>query len=443
MMIPCEERKTMLTTLIISILSFIGLIALIFLRPSVLIKGRSINIYWLAPLIGALLLILFKQITPSEVFAGLTRDTGMNPIKILILLISMTIISIYLDNAGFFGYIACKVLAFAKASQTALFFCLYAIVSVLTIFTSNDIIVLTFTPFICYFARNAKIDPIPYLICEFVAANTWSMVFIIGNPTNIYLASNAGIGFVEYLSRMMIPTVFAGLASLFIMWLLFRKKLREPIRTSASAPKLGKKYHVFTALSHLVICIILMSISLYIDIPMWLISLCACASLIMFSLLHSLLCHENCKLLRATIVRAPWDVVPFIISMFVIVLAFEKSGICGSIAAFLSGGEPIFTFGTASFFSANIINNIPMSVLFSSICADAASIIQTRALYASIIGSNIGAFLTPIGAIAGIMWMSVLKLQRIKLSYVEFIRYGAIISIPTILAALSGLFITL
>lgn len=433
----------MLITVIISILSFIGLIALIFLKPSVLFKGRSFNIYWFAPLIGAILLLIFQQLSLGEVYSGLTRDTGMNPIKILILLISMTIISIYLDNAGFFGYIACKVLNFAKASQTALFFCLYLIVSVLTVFTSNDIIVLTFTPFICYFARNAKIDPLPYLICEFVAANTWSMVFIIGNPTNIYLASNAGIDFIEYLSRMFVPTVFAGFCSLLIMWLLFQKRLRQPIAAAASTPKLQKRFHVFAALTHLIACIVLMSVSLYIDIPMWLISLCAAVSLIIVSLVHSLIRKEKLTILRSTLARAPWDVIPFIISMFVIVLSFEKQGITAMLALFLSQGHRIFSFGAASFLSANIINNIPMSVLFSSVCESVPGAVKLPALYASVIGSNIGAFLTPIGAIAGIMWMSVLKIQRVRLSYIEFIRYGAVISIPTIAAALSGLLITL
>ncbi|MBQ1684750.1 MAG: arsenical efflux pump membrane protein ArsB, partial [Clostridia bacterium] len=56
---------------------------------------------------------------------------------------------------------------------------------------------------------------------------------------------------------------------------------------------------------------------------------------------------------------------------------------------------------------------------------------------------NIGAFLTPIGAIAGIMWMSVLKLHRVKLSFFDFVRYGILISVPSICAALFGLFIRL
>ena len=429
----------MLQVLIISAVALLGLIALIFFKPSVIIRGRSFNIYWLAPLLGAALLVLLGSIGLDEVAVGLTDSSGMNPIKILVLLISMTVISIYLDNAGFFSYIAARMLRVAGSSSTALFFLLYAIVSFLTFFTSNDIIVLTFTPFICYFARSAKIDPVPFLVCEFVAANTWSMALIIGNPTNIYLASNAGIEFFEYLKTMIIPTLASALVSLAIMWLVFRRKLSVPITPQEGRAKLKNRFHVYAALVHLIVCIILMSVSLYIDIPMWLISLCACLSLLSCSLLYSLIRSIKPMMIKNTLKRAPWDVVPFVISMFIIVLAFEKSGITEKLSAFLMRGNAVFTFGGASFLSANLINNIPMSVLFSSVCGGVAAQARPPALYASIAGSNIGAFLTPIGAIAGIMWMSLLKIQRVEFGYTDFIKYGAIISVPTMIAALAAL----
>ncbi len=426
----------MLPVLLISAASLLGLIALIFFKPSVIIRGRSINVYWLAPLLGAALLLLLGYLNVADAVSGLTRASGMNPIKILVLLISMTVISIYLDNAGFFSFVAARMLGVAGESCRVLFFLLYAIVSFLTFFTSNDIIVLTFTPFICYFSRSAKIDPVPFLVCEFVAANTWSMALIIGNPTNIYLASNAGIEFFAYLKTMILPTVACALTSLGIMWLIFRRKLSKKITPADGRAKLGKRFHVYTALAHLVICILLMSVSLYIDIPMWLISLGACISLLTISLIHSLITKSRPTIAINSLRRAPWDVIPFVISMFIIVLAFEKSGITAKLTEFLSRGRAVFTFGTASFLSANLINNIPMSVLFSSVCGGIEGAAQTEALYASIAGSNIGAFLTPIGAIAGIMWMSLLKLQRVEFGYTSFIKYGAAISIPTMLAAM-------
>jgi arsenical pump membrane protein len=58
------------------------------------------------------------------------------------------------------------------------------------------------------------------------------------------------------------------------------------------------------------------------------------------------------------------------------------------------------------------------------------------AIYASIIGSNIGAFLTPIGALAGIMFTNLLSKYEIKYSFIDFVKYGVIISIPTITISL-------
>ena len=77
------------------------------------------------------------------------------------------------------------------------------------------------------------------------------------------------------------------------------------------------------------------------------------------------------------------------------------------------------------------MNNIPMSVLFSSI-VDVNSLNGLKALYSVIIGSNIGAFLTPVGALAGIMFTNLTSKYEVNYSFASFIKYGLIISIPTL-----------
>ena len=83
----------------------------------------------------------------------------------------------------------------------------------------------------------------------------------------------------------------------------------------------------------------------------------------------------------------------------------------------------------------NVMNNIPMSVFYASII----NIGDLKATYSTIIGSNLGAFLTPIGALAGIMFTSLLKKYDVKYTFIDFIKYGVIISIPTLLVALFSL----
>ena len=168
----------MVVTLIIAILTCLFLILSILFFPKIKIKQFSIDTYWIIGLIGAFLMFLFLRISFKEIKDLLIANNNINPIKILILFFSMTFLSIYLDEVGFFKYLAIEMTKISSKNQIMLFTMLYILVAILTIFTSNDIVILTFTPFICYFCKHANINPFPYLVSEFAAANTWSMMLI-------------------------------------------------------------------------------------------------------------------------------------------------------------------------------------------------------------------------------------------------------------------------
>ena len=185
-----------------------------------------------------------------------------------------------------------------------------------------------------------------------------------------------------------------------------------------------------------------MVISSYISLPMWIIAAGFCLSLFITSSIYFIISKKSFSVLAESIKRTPFETIPFVLSMFIIVLALQNSGITTLIAEKLSEGNTTFTFGATSFLASNLINNIPMSVLFSSVVAPGGTA-SVPALYAAVIGSNIGAFFTPLGALAGIMWMALLRQYHVKLSFGRFVLYGAAISIPTIFASLFGLWLVL
>ena len=355
----------------------------------------------------------------------------------------MTALSVFLDEIGFFRYLAGAAIKAAGEKQTVLFYTLYALVSVLTVFTSNDVIILTFTPFICYFTRCAGIDPLPYLVSEFVAANTWSMALLIGNPTNIYLGGSAGIGFGEYVSVMALPTLFAGLASLLVLQLLFRRQLSEPIDPIWVEEEKPDRILLPVGLAHLLLCTILLAIGPYVGIPMWCVSLGFALSLFLFVTLISLFRRRKPRELYRTVRRLPWPLVPFVLSMFTLVLSLSAYGVTGKIGAFLGDRAVILSYGGLSCLAANLVNNIPMSVLFSSVLSDGglAGSSLSAGIYATVIGSNLGAFLTPLGALAGIMWASLLNRAGVSFSFKKFTFYGILLVIPSLFAALLGLYL--
>lgn len=379
----------MTAVLAIFLLSCGGLLLLVFCKPAVSVRGRRVSIFWTAPLAGALCMILTGQISPGEVAEGLT------------------------------------------------------------VFTSNDIIVLTFTPFICHFAASARIDPVPYLVSEFVAANTWSMALIIGNPTNIYLMSGAGISFWQYTLRMFLPTGLAGAVSCGVLYLLFRRRLRAPLDArEESLPRIDRPTEII-GLCHLGGCILLLSVSSFLNLPMWLITCCFFGSLVLFTMGISFFRHRAPYLIGRCFVRAPWDLAPFVLSMFVLVLALEKHGVTAALGDVLTSPRTVagtlLSFGGSSFLAANLVNNIPMSVLYRSVISalPAGAENGTAALYAAVVGSNLGAFFTPMGALAGIMWTGQLRDHGVPFSFGSFVRYGAAVAIPALTAALLGLWIVL
>ena len=427
----------MIATIIISSITFIGITLSILFFPHIKIKSIKLDTYWIIALLGAIILVATTLCPIEQITSSWTSNTAVNPIKILVLFFSTTILSIYLDELGLFKFLAEFAVNKAKGRQYVLFFVLYFLVSVLTVFTSNDIVILTFTPFICFFCKHAKINPLPYLIAEFAAANTWSMMFIIGNPTNIYLATSAGITFIEYLKVMLLPTVAAGLVELLIIYLLFRKKLNEPLNNDeVITVHIDSKVDLIIGSAHLLICLVFLIISPYLNIEMWLVSAICAVSLLLCSLTMRLIRKKEWIYLGDCFKRLPYQLIPFVLSMSIIVIALNHQGIASKIGEFLNNGNLIVNYGASSYLFSNIINNIPMSILFSNIPTALTNGEYMKAIYSSVVGSNIGAFLTPIGALAGIMFSNLLNKYEVKFSFLDFIKYGSIISVPVLTVTL-------
>lgn len=429
----------MIATIIIASITFVGVIASILFFPHIHIGKFRLDTYWMIALVGAIVLLACGFAPIREVGEQLISDGSINPIKILILFFSMTTISVILDELGLFRFLASVASSKAKENQYVLFLLLYLLTSILTVFTSNDVVILTLTPFICFFCKRSKINPIPYLVAEFVAANTWSLMLLIGNPTNIYLASFSGIDFISYFKVMAIPTIVGGMVELGLLFLIFNKSLKQRLQSNELIYHLDDKVPVLVGLLDLVVCLVFLVLSSYLHFEMWLISLICAGALVVFMLVYSIFKHSNIVHVKETVLRLPYQLIPFFLSMFVVVVALNIQGISKALGDFLGSNNTIWVYGYSSFLASNLINNIPMSILFSNLANSLSEGAYLKGVYASIVGSNIGAFLTPIGALAGIMFSSLVSKNNIRFRFIDFIKYGAMVSIPVITVILSTL----
>ena len=448
-LIGAKISLVMLVPVLIAAVTALAMILSVLFKPYVSFGKVKVGLYVIICFLGAVAELTFGGLPFGDAFDGITANSAVNPLKILALFLSMTLISVYLGDSGFFHLVAEKVFACGKGKRASfrLFIILYAVVSLLTVFTSNDIVILTFTPIICIFCKKAGFNPLPFLIGEFVAANTWSITLIVGNPTNIYLAQSAGVSFSEYFKIMVLPAAVAGISALVVLLLIFRKSLFSENATVETPEEVHNfpvrinKPSMAAALVALFGCIFSLAISDVIGVEMWIISVGFAAALFAFNAVYGIIRGEGLLRAASGIKKSPWELVPFVLSMFVIVLALAKSGATEKLSSLLISGEKSdgLTFGFLTAGLSNLLNNIPASVVMEKIVAGK----NLAATFGAVIGTNIGAFITPVGALAGIMWNKILSGHGVKLPFYKFALYGILVAFVSLTLSLVTLYVIL
>jgi len=156
--------------------------------------------------------------------------------------------------------------------------------------------------------------------------------------------------------------------------------------------------------------------------------------------------------LKKSITMLPWRIVPFVFGMFTLVEGMRKSGWIDAMAEQLVACIPQQGGALAVFVSAylmtsvtillsNLINNQPATILLTRVIISPGFLalpdaVRSVGMFGVILGSNLGANFTLIGALAGIMFAKILSEKGITLGYVEFSKQGfKVMPIVTALAA--------
>lgn len=258
-------------------------------RPNIrIIDGEYFTIlssidFGIAPLLGVLIMVITTIIPLETVWKGISGTDNIQPMSIFVLFFGLAYLCVSLDGTGVFAYIALMVQKWSskRGKGWIVWLSFWALSSCMTIATSNDIVILTLTPIIIYFTSFMKLDPIPFLMAEFHAANTFSFLLYIGNPTNIIVAQAYGLKFFEYFLWMLLPSITGGVVSLAMLWFVFRHRIPDKIGIvnglkpeEALTDASGAKFGALTLAS----CLLTLIITGYFDFPVW-------AAVLPFSLL--------------------------------------------------------------------------------------------------------------------------------------------------------------
>lgn len=403
----------------------------------IVLKPKKINEAH-AALIGAALSVVFL-LEPHQVLEALGISTQEMPEplvttwNVVIILTTLMIISSFLEDYGFFEYCAVKAINASKNSGNKLFLYTYLVVSFISLFSGNDVVILTTTPIILLFCRNAVINPKPYMYASFFAANTFSMPLYIGNLTNILIGDSFGLDYFGFTKYMFLPTIAAAIINYYLLKYIFRKQIPESFRMNYNvAVSIKNKFFVNLGLIVLLGVILLGGIANYYKVPISMVTLVGA---------FVLLISERRIVYRLK--RISWNVVLFVTGLFIVVKSLDVSGVTGRIGELVFSGMSdnilIATFSVSLFsaFMCNLVNNIPMTAMMISIIHQAglSASMNTAMGYSLVIGSNLGANFTTFGALAGILWLESGRRYGWSTTITDLLKIGLFVTPIAILVA--------
>ncbi|TPX45982.1 hypothetical protein SeLEV6574_g03531 [Synchytrium endobioticum] len=235
------------------------------------------------------LCILFQLATTvvglDVVRAGFLGSAGIQPYGIIVLFFSLAYVSISIDLTGLFSYIAFQVTKRGGGDGMKMYNSLFILSVVLTVFTSNDVVVLTVTPILCYLGKASKIDVSAFTLSSFIVCNVASMMLYIGNPTNVVVAQASSINFLSFTAWMGLPTIVgilcAYVATRCVVSGLIPPKINPPPPDAELQYALKDRAGAVFGVTILLSCLVcLMVVPLFRDVGVWLLTAPFCLCLL-------------------------------------------------------------------------------------------------------------------------------------------------------------------
>lgn len=365
--------------------------------------------------------------------------------------IAIIIISLILDQAGFFEWAALHVARWGGGNGRRLFVLLVLLGAAVSALFANDGAALILTPIVIAMLLGLRFSPqatLAFVMAAGFIADTASLPLIVSNLVNIVSADYFKIGFARYASVMMpVNIVAVGMSLLVLIWYFKRDIPRHYDVLQLKLPVDAIRDRATFIAGWWVLGLLLIGF-------FWLEELGVPVSLVAAvgaAVLLAIAAKGHVISTREVIRHAPWQVVSFSLGMYLVVYGLRNAGLTGYLTALLNQfaeqGIWVAAIGTGlmTAFLSSIMNNMP-TVLIGALSIDASNAqgaVREAMIYANIIGSDLGPKITPIGSLATLLWLHVLAGKGIRISWGYYFRVGALLTLPVLLATLAALAIRL
>lgn len=419
------------------------LAAAIFLFTLVLViwQPKGLGIGWSAT-IGAILALLSGVVHLGDI--PVVWQIVWNATATFIAVI---IISLLLDESGFFEWAALHVSRWGNGRGRLLFTWIVLLGAMVAALFANDGAALILTPIVIAmllalgFSQGATLA---FVMAAGFIADTASLPLIVSNLVNIVSADFFQLGFSEY-AAVMVPVNLAAIATTLVMLHLFFRKdipavydvslLKEPKEAIRDASTFKAGWLV----------LLLLLVGFFglepLGVPVSLVA--AIGALLLWGVAKKGHAINTGKVLRG----APWQIVIFSLGMYLVVYGLRNAGLTNALSSLLNQlaehGLWAATLGTGflTAFLSSVMNNMP-TVLVGALSIDgstATGVIKEAMIYANVIGSDLGPKITPIGSLATLLWLHVLSQKNIRISWGYYFRVGIIMTLPVLFVTLSAL----
>ena len=415
----------------------------IFLLTLILViwQPRGLGIGWSA-MLGAGLALLTGVVHPSDI--PVVWQIVWNATATFIAVI---IISLLLDESGFFEWAALHVARWGNGRGRLLFTWIILLGAMVAALFANDGAALILTPIVIAmllalgFSRGATLA---FVMAAGFIADVASLPLIVSNLVNIVSADFFNLGFTEY-AAVMGPVNLAAIATTLVMLHLFFRKDIPPVYDISLLKRPEEAIRDAGTFKAGWLVLILLLAGFFglepLGVPVSLVA--AIGALILYVIARKGHAINTGKVLRG----APWQIVIFSLGMYLVVYGLRNAGLTHTLSALLNQlaeqGLWASTLGTGflTAFLSSIMNNMP-TVLIGALSIEGSSatgVIREAMIYANVIGSDLGPKITPIGSLATLLWLHVLSQKNMTITWGYYFRVGIVMTLPVLFVTLAAL----
>ncbi|MEN4146605.1 arsenic transporter [Serratia marcescens] len=361
--------------------------------------------------------------------------------------IAVIIISLLLDESGFFEWAALHVSRWGNGRGRLLFTWIVMLGAAVAALFANDGAALILTPIVIAMLLAlgfSQATTLAFVMAAGFIADTASLPLIVSNLVNIVSADFFNLGFTQYASVMVPVNLAAIAATLVMLHLFFRRDI--PARYDVSLLKMPasaiKDPETFRA-GWIVLLFLLVGFFVLEPLGIPVSAIAAVGAAVLFVVAKRGRAINTGKVLRG----APWQIVIFSLGMYLVVYGLRNAGLTEYLSAVLNiladKGLWVATFGTGflTAFMSSVMNNMP-TVLIGALSIDgsaATGIVREAMIYANVIGCDLGPKITPIGSLATLLWLHVLAQKNMTITWGYYFRTGIIMTLPVLFVTLAAL----